>query len=120
MLAQWFRFNREPDRQVFRSRLRAEIGKRRSREGNLDVSWRPDRESDAGVFEVLSMDAIAIVYAGKVCLEIGGEPADGPWAPPDWATAKWVEIPWTKKLRLTFGPTKLYREVPTATARDRS
>ena len=53
------------------------------------------------------MDWVALVYAAKVCLGMGGERVGTPWVPPDWATRQWVEIPWTTRLRLRIGPTKL-------------
>ena len=58
------------------------------------------------------MDPVALVYAAKLCLGMGGEPAGKHWVPPDWAMTRWVELPWTTRFRLWIGPTRLYGDPP--------
>ena len=112
MMAHWFRFPRQPDPHALRSGLRAEVGARRASEHNVESSWAPEPASEAGVLELLSMDGVALVYAAKLCLALGGEPLRGPWTPPPWALRPWLDIPWTTRLRLLLGPTKLHGDTP--------
>ncbi|WP_434044353.1 MULTISPECIES: hypothetical protein [Sorangium] len=104
-----FRFIQQPDECAWRARLRDEVGARRSNERNVETCWHGDRE--AGTLEVLSMDAIALAYAAKVCVELGGEPAlpmharHGPIQPP-WTATRWIAMPWWTRARIWFGPTR--------------
>jgi hypothetical protein len=107
-----FRFARPPDERAWRARLRHEVGARRSSERNVETSWRDEPEGAGGALEILSMDAIALAYATKVCLELGAEPVSPTGerrarAPPPWTATRWVAMPWLTEARIWLGPTQL-------------
>ncbi|HEY4176069.1 MAG TPA: hypothetical protein VGM90_04530 [Kofleriaceae bacterium] len=101
MMMRRFRFAHDPDVESLRMQLRAEVGARLASERSVEMS------SGGGVVELLSMDAIGLVYASKVCVVNGGESERAPWTPPGWASRPWVDVPWLTKLKLWIGPTKL-------------
>lgn len=106
-----FRFADPPDDATFRARLRAEVGTRRSGPRCVETAWSLGSDGTT-TLEILSMNAIAFVYAAKVCLDLGGEhlrltPSSRPWVPPAWTATPWVQLPFLKRLRLTIGPTPL-------------
>ena len=98
-----YRFDPAIDEPTWRARLRDEIGRRASAR-NVETTWLGD-----GALEVLSQDAIAIVYASKVSRALGGEPVAPTTARslPAWATARWVDLPLWTRFRIWLGPTQL-------------
>jgi hypothetical protein len=105
MFALWFRVPPGVDESTFRARLEAEIG-RRARAPDVETSWRGD------VLEILTMDFVALAYAGKVAVALGGVcvASNGtdarPFAPAPWTATPWVSLPWWRRLRIWIGPTR--------------
>lgn len=107
-MAAWsFRFDQPPSEADLRARLRAEIGRRAS-ERNVELEW-----GDDGRLVILSQDGVALVYAAKVCLALGGVPTElgsdepRPLVLPEWTGTPWVALPWWTRFRLLLGPTPL-------------
>ena len=103
-----FSFATAPDPEVWLARLRAEVGARRAGPRNVELEWGPAAGAGAALM-VLSMDPVALTYAGKVSLALGGErlTMDGaPWAVPAWAQRRWVDVPWLRRARIWIGPTR--------------
>jgi hypothetical protein len=108
MGAHSFRFEHPPSEAVLRERLRAEVGRRRAGERCVELDWHA-----GGGLMVLSMDGIALLYAAKVCVALGGvrlrlgTADEQPLVLPGWAHQPWVSLPWWTRFRLWLGPTKL-------------
>lgn len=108
MLALWFRMPPEVAVEAWRARLGAEIGPRRAGPRNVELSQRGD------VLEILSMDAVAIAYAGKVSVALGGSAclpgshAPRPYRPAAWTDRPWRELSRWRRLRIWLGPMRLH------------
>ena len=108
-----FRFSAAvPTEACLRDRLRAELGP--SKASDVDIEYGSGyggNETDADV-SLLSMDVIALVYAKKVCLALGGvrlregreqRQAEGP----DWARVSWFTHGLLTRLRIRLGTVHL-------------
>lgn len=108
-----FRFSAAvPTEADLRDRFRAEIGP--SKASNVDIEYGPGyagNTTDADV-SLLSMDVIALVYAKKVCLALGGVRVrrgreERQVASPDWASAPWFTHGILTRLRIRLGTVHL-------------
>ncbi|MBK9034689.1 MAG: hypothetical protein IPL61_26060 [Myxococcales bacterium] len=104
-----FQFAAPLDSDQWRAQLQREVGARRASPRNVELEWGPSAAGPGGELMVLSMDAIALTYAAKVSLALGGArvTADGaPWVVPTWAAPRWVDLPWRRRIRIWIGPTR--------------
>ena len=103
-----FRYASPPTESVWREQLRREVGRWRSTP--RAVEWSVEPSGDGWVETLLSQDGVALAYAGKVSLALGGEhlPFFGgrPWTVPDWAATPWTELSWLTRARIWIGPTR--------------
>jgi len=86
-----FRFVEPPDEERLVAALIAEVGIDRASE--VDFDRRP------GEIQFESMDSIALEYASKVCVVMGGVVVyPSQWKLPPWTATKWVDRPWWARL----------------------
>lgn len=105
-----FHFDEPLDHTQWRALLKAQVGRWRADEHNIELS-----PSDDHIISLLTQDMVAMVYGAKVMLALGGrhlpmtfgEPATT-WRPPDWAKTPWVKLPLLRRIKLWIGPTKTY------------
>lgn len=114
MMATWYRFPDSLDEATWRAALIAELGAQRASPDNVEVTWRhsmaslralllgrpssiDDDKDSSAVTSIASMDLVALAYATKVSLALGGEPVlpngspvTQPRRPAPWTTTPWI------------------------------
>lgn len=96
-----FRFDGEaPSEGQIREALRGQLGPRARRAVD-------SVEVEGSEVSVTSKDYVALIYAWKVCVELGGRRArlgpDGPPSLPSWTSIPWTEHSWLSRLSIRFG-----------------
>jgi hypothetical protein len=94
-----FKFPDPMDVKTLRAALRCEVGRRAS-ERNIEISI--SRTDDRGqTIQFLSTDGIAILYARKVSVALGGDYVRPESMPlPRWVDTPWVVMSWWMKFKV--------------------
>jgi hypothetical protein len=94
-----------PDRGALETAIMERIGKHAANEIELEFS--------GDLVRILTMDPVFMVYAARVCVELGGQPCAHSGALravewPEWTARPWHEYGWTARARIRmFGKFKL-------------
>jgi hypothetical protein len=105
-----FRFEgKPPSEDRLLERLRLELGSQAERQfDSIEVK--------DGLVHFLSMSALPLLYAAKVCQELGGAATDPRGRVraripiPRWAHTPWTQHPWFKRLSIRLGGISLRQE----------